>query len=118
MVKIVESFDRIYEQRFGKGAGSRAAVLEITNCHLHLVRQLPKVAIAPRTTKGSKSPVGTRKIYRDGWTEVPVHRWDDLPAGASFSGPALVDSAGTTVWVSPDHTARVDQFGNLRLEAI
>jgi N-methylhydantoinase A len=116
--RIVAGFDRIYEHRFGKGTGSRGASIEITNCHLHLVRVLPKMELAARSSEGRAAPAGRRKIYSQGWSEVPVYRWDDLPAGAELSGPALVDGAGTTVWVAPAYAARVDKFGNLRLEVI
>ncbi len=117
VAKVVAEFDRVYEQRFGKGTGSRSAVVEITNCHLQLVRVLPKVDIAVRDPTGPLSSAGTRKVYLKGWNDVPVYRWEDLPFGSEFAGPALVDSPGTTVWVAPTHTAKVDPFGNLRLEA-
>jgi N-methylhydantoinase A len=118
MENVVRAFDAIYEHRFGKGTGSRSASIEITTCHLHLVRKLPRIEPALRSAKGTLKSSDTRRLYLKEWAEIPVYRWDDLPAGAEFSGPALVDSAGTTVWVSAAHRALVDRFGNLRLEAI
>src|SRR5262249_7250476 len=118
MQDILAAFDRIYEHRFGKGAGSPSAVVEITTCHLQLVRVLPKVEIAVRNPKGPLRSVGCRKLYLNDWIEVPVYRWEELPIGSEFAGPALVDAPGTTVWVGPQHRVHVDPFGNLRLEAI
>ncbi len=114
--KLIAAFDRIYEHRFGKGAGSRSAVVEITNCHVQLVQALPKVALAVRSPKGPLAPSGRRRVYSKDWIEVPVYRWQEMPLNSSFAGPALVDAPGTTVWVDARHTAQVDQFGNLRLE--
>jgi N-methylhydantoinase A len=114
--RLIESFDRTYEHRFGKGAGSRNAVVEITNCHLQLVRVLPKVSIAVRNPRGPLAPGGSRRVYLKKWIDVPVYRWDELPLNSTFAGPALVDAPGTTAWIAPGHGARVDQFANLRLE--
>jgi len=116
MQRLVADFDGVYEHRYGKGTGSRSAVIEITNCHLQLVQALPKVAVVVKDPRGPLAPSGRRRVYLKGWVEVPVYRWDTLPLGSSFTGPALVDSPGTTVWVGPQHTVQVDTLGNLRME--
>jgi len=116
MQRLVANFDAVYEHRYGRGTGSRSAVIEITNCHLQLVQALPKVAMAVADPPGPLAPSGGRRVYLKGWVEVPVYRWDKLPFGSSFTGPALIDAPGTTVWVGPQHTVRVDNFGNLRME--
>ena len=77
---------------------------------------LPKVAVAVRNPKGPLAPSGSRRVYSKGWVDVPVYRWEQLPLESGFAGPALVDAPGTTVWVEPGHQARVDSFGNLRME--
>ena len=115
--RLIAGFDRIYEHRFGKGTGSRSAVVEITNCRVQLVRMLPKVALAVRSPDGPLAPWGRRRVYAKEWIEIPVYRWEELPLNSQVAGPALVDAPGTTVWVDDRHTARVDQLGNLRLEA-
>ena len=116
MQRLVANFDAVYEHRYGRGTGSRSAVIEITNCHLQLVQALPKVAMAVADPPGPLAPSGGRRVYLKGWVEVPVYRWDKLPFGSSFTGPALIDAPGTTVWAGPQHTVRVDNFGNLRME--
>ncbi|OGA37746.1 MAG: hypothetical protein A3G80_11825 [Betaproteobacteria bacterium RIFCSPLOWO2_12_FULL_62_13b] len=116
MERLVAAFDGIYEHRYGKGTGSRSAVIEITNCHLQLVQVLPKAAVAGAYPKGPLTASGRRRVYLEGWTEVPVYRWERLPLGSSFTGPALVDAPGTTVWVGPRHALKVDDLGNLRME--
>lgn len=113
---LVAAFDRIYEHRYGSGTGSRAAVIEITNCQLQLVGKLPKFDIQVPNPPGPARPSGTRRVYVKNWIEAAVYRWHDLPLGAEFAGPALVDAPGTTVWVAPGDRARIDERGNLRLE--
>jgi N-methylhydantoinase A len=116
MERLVAAFDATYEQRYGKGTGSRTAVLEITNCHLQLVQVLPKVTLAETNPGGSLAAAGRRRVYLKGWVDVPVYRWGELPFGSGFAGPALIDAPGTTVWAAPGHTVRVDDLGNLHME--
>ncbi len=117
MERLVAAFDAIYEHRYGKGTGSRSAVIEITNCQLQLVQVFPKVTLADERADAPLAPSGKRRVYLKPWTEVPVYRWDRLPARARFAGPALVDAPGTTVWIEPGMQAGIDAFGNLRLDA-
>ncbi len=114
--RLLAAFDSAYERRYGRGTGSRNAVVEITSCHLQLVHVLPKARMS-RPCSGSRlQPFSARRVYLNSWVEVPVYRWEQLPSGASFSGPALVEAPGTTVWLAPPTQVEVDNLGNLLLE--
>ena len=90
-------------------------MVEIANCNLQLVQSLPKVALKAPNPKGALKREGSRRVYLGEWIDVPVYRWEELPLGSRFEGPALVDATGTTVWVDRTHAARVDDRGNLHL---
>ena len=49
---------------------------------------------------------------------IPVHAREHLLEGAVVRGPALVDSADTTVWVPPGHEARVGPSDALVIEEV
>jgi N-methylhydantoinase A len=115
--RLLKAFEDIYERRYGRGTGSTGAVVEITNCHVQLVRVLPKATLSPQGPSRELNPHGSRRIYYlEDWMKVPVYLWEELPHGSSFTGPALVDAAGTTVWVNQNYVARVDTLGNLFLK--
>jgi len=48
-----------------------------------------------------------------GYVDTPVVRREDLPPGASFSGPVIVEEFGSTVPIHPGFTVRVDAYRNL-----
>ncbi len=52
-----------------------------------------------------------------GYQDTPVYRRDGLPVDFRFTGPAIVEQADTTTLLYPGHSARVDAFGNLLIEA-
>ena len=45
--------------------------------------------------------------------EVPVYARDDLGAGCSMHGPAIIEQLDATSVVPPDHRLEVDRFGHL-----
>ena len=48
-------------------------------------------------------------------SDTPIYEWAALAAGQRLAGPAVVESAFTTVVVPAGTTASVDRFGNLVL---
>ena len=60
------------------------------------------------------TPLEVRPVYFDGaWLETPIYRREELPAGASIAGPAVVEQLDTTVLIDPGAAGRVDRWGNL-----
>jgi N-methylhydantoinase A len=47
--------------------------------------------------------------------ETPVYRRSELPAGAAFEGPAVVEQLDSTVVVPPGVAAEVDEYLNIRM---
>lgn len=62
------------------------------------------------------TPPATRRIFLDAWCEVPVHGFGGLADGATLAGPAIVESATTTVLLLPGDRARMDGRGWLMTE--
>jgi N-methylhydantoinase A len=63
-------------------------------------------------------PVERRSAHfagEDGPVDTPVYRRDDLPAGAAFDGPAVVEQLDSTVLVPPGVRAEVDAYRNIRM---
>jgi len=56
---------------------------------------------------------GERRIYAGTWMGAPVYWFDDLAPGMCVAGPAVVDSASTSVLVMGGSRATVDRLGTL-----
>jgi N-methylhydantoinase A len=73
------------------------------------VRRLP-VASAPPSAHGYR-PIG----YVSGRHNASVYHRDDLMAGHSIVGPAIIEEAASVTVVNPGQRLSVDQYGNLLL---
>lgn len=52
-----------------------------------------------------------RRVFLGGWQEVAVHSFGALEDGAAIHGPAIVESATTTILLLPGDEARMDGRG-------
>jgi N-methylhydantoinase A len=63
-------------------------------------------------------PFETRAIYLDGnFTEAPVFDFDALAPAQRIAGPAIIESAMTTVLLRRGDTAEVTALGWLQIAA-
>jgi len=70
-------------------------------------------------TKASiNEKLASRRVYfrQSGWVEVAVLRFEDLDAGAQVRGPAVVESAFTSVVLDPGSVATMDENHSLVIE--
>ncbi|MEO5975603.1 MAG: hydantoinase B/oxoprolinase family protein [Chryseolinea sp.] len=74
-----------------------------------------------RSTKARESySPKTKKIiniyFSGSWKRCPLYQWEDLEAGASFGGPALVASQNSTVFVANGWSFILDRNQNATLK--
>ena len=48
--------------------------------------------------------------------ETPIYNREDLPAGLSVEGPAIIDQLDSTTIVPPGVTAEIDEWLNIRMQ--
>ncbi|MDA8250930.1 MAG: hydantoinase/oxoprolinase family protein, partial [Rhodospirillales bacterium] len=88
------------------------AVVAVSARLATLARLPPALAVPAPAATGATARRGVRRACLGGaWQEVPVHAFEALGDGASVAGPALIDSATTTVLLRPGETARFDARG-------
>ena len=70
----------------------------IVNARVAVVGRLPVLPADEAVATGrALVPPSRRRVWLGGWVEVPVYRLDGLPAGHAVKGPAIFESATTTV---------------------
>jgi N-methylhydantoinase A len=121
-LKLRAMFTRRYEQLYGKGSALAGAQLEIVVCRLRAraLTPQPKLVKAKRMSASlpRESFRKSRKIY---WPDLgkhrptPVYDGDKLLNGNRIAGPAIVETADTTVVVHPGTRLAVDALGNFEL---
>jgi N-methylhydantoinase A/oxoprolinase/acetone carboxylase beta subunit len=115
-------FVRRYEQLYGRGSALPGAQLEIVVCRLRAkaLTPQPRLVVSRKTSRAVPKAAVRRKrdIY---WPELgkrrstPVYDGELLPSGNRIAGPAIVETADTTVVVQPGNRLRVDALGNFEL---
>jgi len=115
-------FVKRYEQLYGRGSALPGAQLEIVVCRLRAkaLTPQPKLVRAKKTTTRIPKEAMRRKrdIY---WPDLgkrratPVYNGELLANGNKIAGPAIVETADTTVVVQPGSRLRVDELGNFEL---
>ncbi len=94
--------------------------VEMVTFHLAAELDTPRIGM-PDIGAGARlqdALVGHRDLHAGGGhaMSAPVYRRENLPAGARFDGPALVDEPTTTTMILPGQHVRVDRFGLLLIE--
>jgi N-methylhydantoinase A len=109
--QIVERFHRRHETLYTYAMPEQESVL--VNARVTVSGVLDALPEEPRLTAGPAAPpIGARQIFLDGdWTEAAVFDFDALAPDQQIAGPAVVESAMTTVLLRPGDAAVVTETG-------
>jgi N-methylhydantoinase A len=113
------AFGQGYRDKFGRSPPD--VPLEFINARVALRIPVPGGAVAELARgDGAASAIkGTRRAWfaeAGGFAETTVYDRDRLRAGAVFSGPALVEDAGSTLVIGPGGRAEVMASGSIVVE--
>jgi N-methylhydantoinase A len=96
--QIIERFQRRHEELYTYSAPDQEVVL--VNARVAVVGHLPALPVEPDVDGAvSTAPPRTRRVYLGTWDDVPAYSWDHLSSGREIDGPAIVESATTTVLI-------------------
>ena len=98
------------------GYSMPGADLEIINLRVRATGNTdkPQFAVTEKTEVDIKHvQKGVRQTYLDGnWLETPVYNGDNCENGHELSGPALIESANSTILVPPGFALLCDSYRN------
>jgi N-methylhydantoinase A len=120
--RLIDDFERLYEQKFGRGSAFRGAGIEITAFRLTARGLMPRPKMEKFPLGGSSSAaakVGERNIFiaaKNGLGRAPIYDFLKLRPGNAIEGPAVIHTPITTIAIQDRQTARMDEFRNIVIE--
>jgi len=111
--EIAARFHRRHEELYAYSAPGQEIVM--VNARVAVIGELDLAATdlatpAPEAARQTGAP-RRRRVYLGEWVEAPVHRLDALPPGEQHKGPAIFESATTTVLVREGEHVTVTSHG-------
>ena len=96
MQEISNRFHARHNELFTYSLPEQEAVL--VNGRLAVIGELPRLPDEPKKISNTKAGQSKqRNIYLSGWQDVTVYDLESLSPGATVSGPAIIESATTTI---------------------
>ncbi|MCK9908740.1 hydantoinase/oxoprolinase family protein [Microbacteriaceae bacterium K1510] len=116
-VEIEDRFSEIYRDLYHHSHPAESAVIE--TCRVSVFGELPKLNL-PDLAPGAPidaaaACIGRRRIFIGHEVEAPVYWFDKICPGMTIAGPALIDSASTSVLVTEGSVGTLDRTGSLCL---
>jgi N-methylhydantoinase A len=114
---IRPAFYTHYEEIYGYA--HKHLGLEITTCRLTASGPDPRVTLqeAAGTDRSAQGAVKAhRQVYyaeSGGFVETPIYDRNQLSAGMTFEGPAIVEEKDSTAVIGPAATVMIDAYANL-----
>lgn len=118
LAELADRFHASYEREYTYRLD---APVELVGVHVVAAADVGKLVPARLPVSGA-DVAGARKGVREvdyelgGVHEADVYDGAALEPGMAFAGPAIVETAGTTVVVRPGDRLRVDDYGNLHID--
>jgi N-methylhydantoinase A len=110
LTQIVQRFHHRHEELYTYSQRDQEAVL--VNLRVSVVGVLPDLPQEPALTFSAPSPpAGERRIYLDEFLIAPVYAFDHLVPGQPIDGPAIIESAMTTILLRPRERAITTPLG-------
>ncbi|MBL4757256.1 MAG: hydantoinase/oxoprolinase family protein [Rhizobiales bacterium] len=114
--QIAAAFEARYRDVYGRPLDG--VEMRILNLRVAAIGARPKFdlrMLAPDSNASvDAANRGSRKVWIDGaWHDANVFDRLLLPVGENIPGPAILEQPDATIFIEPDLTGRVDEFGNL-----
>jgi len=113
---LAERFGQLHDRVYGYRLRGRG--IQLVNVRVTATGTIPKACWPGFEARDGKAvPIARRPVYLEGsgWTDVAVHRFEDLHPGQEIAGPAIVEYPGSTLFLAPAWNARFDAFKNAHL---
>jgi len=108
--QAAERFHRRHEELYAYSAPGQEVV--IVNVRVAVIGALPVLpAGAGAAERHASKPAARRRVWLGDWVEIAVHRMDALATGQEVKGPAIFESATTTVLVREGERVTVTPNG-------
>jgi len=111
-------FEAAYHARFRVDLPTIRA--NLVNLNVSVIGERPALDLSrlidPSGRKERAEPTATRRVWFDGWHEVPVYWRDSLPLRIDLQGPVIIEQMDTTIVVDPGALVTSDADGNLIIE--
>lgn len=115
---VVERFHRAHDRLYGYALDGQGTPVEVINVRLRSIGRTRKPRF-PETPRRGADGAAARKGARRAWVperaaqgEVPAYDSEKIGHGMRIAGPALVDQANTTLFLSAAYDLVCDAFGN------
>ena len=110
MAQVVERFHQRHEALYTYSLRDQEPVL--VNARLAVVGELPALPEEPPVpARAPGGPRSRRPIHLGDWVEAPVYDLEALSPGQVIAGPAVLETATTTVLLHPADRATVTPLG-------
>jgi len=112
---IIKNFMDDMEAEYGYSLPEGYAPVEVVNLRVVAKGEIIKPDL-PEIEKGRKlATKATRQVwFKDhDFLEADIYERGELPPGAEFSGPAIIEQPDTTTVMPPGTHCTVDKYGNL-----
>jgi N-methylhydantoinase A len=108
--ELAAAFHRRHEELYTYALPDQEAVL--VNARVAVIGRLPDPPAEPGLPDRPPAPPhARRRIYLRQWRDVPVFDFEALAPGQALEGPAVVESATTTVLLRQGDLARTTPLG-------
>ncbi len=117
--QVTAAFEQVYQALYGRKGPD--VPLEVINWRVVASGPRPDMdfRLPVAASAGKKVLKGSRLAYspeEGSYVETPVYDRYSLEPGATFSGPAIVEERESTLIVSPQGRAQVDEYLNVIVE--
>ena len=120
--QLIDDFETLYENRYGKGSAYRDAGIEMTQFRLSAAGSIARpefVAeqLADACPDAARS--GRRRIFvngHDSLTEADIYDFEKLRPGNIISGPAVIHTPITTIVIQDSQHGSMDGYRNIVID--
>ena len=117
MDTLFATYHETHEKEFGYSIPPHAAEVEIGQVRLVARGLIDKPTLKPTdaSANGAGGPSKRQAYFEDdgGWVDADAYVRDEMAAGTTIEGPAVIDQFDSTTVLPPGTTATVDDYANL-----
>ena len=120
--QLVNDFETLYENRYGKGSAYRDAGIEMTRFRLSAAGRIDRPELEAQAYAGSSpnaARTGRRRIFVDGCdslTEADIIDFEKLQPGNIIAGPAVIHTPITTIVIQDGQQGQMDGYKNIIID--